>query len=467
MDLRIALRGVSRNKRRSAMTLLTVAVGAVAVLIFGAFIVFLARSVQTGAVQRTGHLALYKQGFTQWGAADPLGYNIPNYQEIIALLRNDAEIGPDLAVITPTQIVFGVAGNELAGTSKTFYGLGVIREDQYRMERWNEYQLPLKPLGPPIKDTEIEKGDIGIGLARMLRLCDGLKVPNCSPMRAPAASPAQATVPAGPDSQFSALLAQDREARASGGRGGRNRVDLLSPTTTGAPNVVSMYAVSASNMGSKDVDDNLVKMSLPLAQRLVYGRHAPAVSSIVLQLKSTSQLAPVQRRLSELEHQAMFHLEAKTFEDLVPLYGQALKFLGMIFVFISIIIAVIVLFSVVNTMGMSVMERTTEIGTMRALGSSKFEISAQFVTEGVVLGLLGSMLGAAMAWLISVMVNAANLKWSPPTSIEELPLKLLLVDHPQFVLYTCAALTALAALASVVPARRAALMDIGDALRHV
>lgn len=462
MDLRIAMRGVSRNKRRSAMTLMTLAVGAIAVLLFGAFILFLARSVETGAVQRTGHLALYKKGFSQWGAADPLGYNIPNYLDLMNMIRNDPEISPVLAVITPAQIVFGIAGNEAAGTSKTFYGVGLLREDQYRMERWNEYQLPLKPLGPPIKDTDIEKGDIGIGLARMLRLCNGLKVTNCVPASTSAIPAASQRSP-----HFAELLAQDNDARQSANRGTPNRIDLLSPTTTGAPNVVSMQVVSASNMGSKDLDDNLVKMSFSLAQRLVYGRHPPAASSIVLQLKSTAQLPAVQRKLTELSREGKWELEVKTFEDLVPIYGQALKFLSMIFVFIAIIISVIVLFSVVNTMGMSVMERTTEIGTMRALGSSRGEISTQFIVEGLVLGFLGSVLGATIAWLVSAAVNAANLKWSPPTSIEELPLKLLLLDHLQFVLCTCIVLTVLAAIASVIPARRAALMDIGDALRHV
>jgi len=116
---------------------------------------------------------------------------------------------------------------------------------------------------------------------------------------------------------------------------------------------------------------------------------------------------------------------------------------------------------------MSVMERTTEIGTMRSLGASRAEITAQFVIEGLILGLLGSTIGDGLAWLISVAVNAADLKWTPPTSIDQQPLKLMLGNFPSLLIYTCLALTLLATVASVWPARRASRMEVGDALRHV
>ena len=467
MDLVIALRGVVRNRRRSLATLLTLLVGTAAILLFGAFVVYLVRSFETGTVQRTGHLALYKKGFTLHGAADPLGYGIADYQAIIRLLQTDPQLGPMVAVVTPTQVAFGIAGNERAGKSKNFVGLGIVREDQYRMERWNAYGIVLKHLDPPIRDTDIDKGDIGVGLARLLEICSGLKVKDCGPKPAQAAAP-----PAAPASNpFAALLAQDQQDReaAAAAAGGprRDRIELLAPTAKGAPNIVGMVVVSASGMGSKDLDDSLVKMSLPLAQRLVYGRHPPAASSVVLQLKETSQVGDALRRVRSLIAERQLDLEVRTFRDLVPLYGQVINFLGMIFGFISTIIGIVVLFSVVNTMSMSVMERTTEIGTMRALGASRGEIGAQFVLEGTLIGAFGTVLGAALALLSAAIVNASNLKWSPPTSVEDLPLRILLSDQPAFVVLTCAALTVLCALAALSPARKAARMEIGDALRHV
>lgn len=453
----IALRGVVRNRRRSLATLLTLMVGTASLLLFGAFVVYLVQSFETGTVQRTGHLALYKKGFTRYGAADPLAYGIDDYAAISQRLQDDPQLGPMLAVLTPTQVAFGIAGNERAGKSKTFVGIGLVREDQFRMESWNDYGIALKHLDPPIRDTDIEKGDIGVGLARLLEICSGFKVKDCGAR--PTATPAA-------NNPFAALLAQDQALRQQGGTE-RERIELLAPTAHGAPNVVSMVVVSTSGMGSKDMDDSLVKMSLPLAQRLVYGRHPPAVSSLVVQLQQTRQLDVALPRLRALIEQQGLDLEVRTFRDLVPLYGQVISFLGMLFGFIASIIGVVVLFSVVNTMSVSVMERTSEIGTMRALGASRTEIGAQFVLEGTLIGAIGSTLGAVMALLIATVVNAARLTWSPPTSVEDLPLRILLSDLPGFVLVTCVVLTFLCALAALSPARKAAQMEIGDALRHV
>ncbi len=61
-----------------------------------------------------------------------------------------------------------------------------------------------------------------------------------------------------------------------------------------------------------------------------------------------------------------------------------------IFGFISVLIGAIVLFTVTNTMSMAVVERTVEIGTLRAIGLRRGGIRAMFVSEGIVLGCFGA-----------------------------------------------------------------------------
>jgi len=56
LTLKIAFRNIFRNTRRSITTLSTIAIGATAVLVFGAYITDIQYGVQTGAVQGTGHL---------------------------------------------------------------------------------------------------------------------------------------------------------------------------------------------------------------------------------------------------------------------------------------------------------------------------------------------------------------------------------------------------------------------------
>ena len=67
----------------------------------------------------------------------------------------------------------------------------------------------------------------------------------------------------------------------------------------------------------------------------------------------------------------------------------------MIFFFIFTIVLVIVVMSVVNTMSMTVMERTREIGTMRALGFKRAGVKLLFSIEGMLLGFSGACWAAS------------------------------------------------------------------------
>jgi len=63
--------------------------------------------------------------------------------------------------------------------------------------------------------------------------------------------------------------------------------------------------------------------------------------------------------------------------------------------------------SVINTMTMSVMERTREIGIRKAIGASDGQIMRQFIAEAAVIGLIGGLSGLALGWLIATGLNAA------------------------------------------------------------
>lgn len=63
--------------------------------------------------------------------------------------------------------------------------------------------------------------------------------------------------------------------------------------------------------------------------------------------------------------------------------------------------------SVINTMTMSVMERTREIGIRKAIGASDGQIMRQFVAEAAVIGLIGGLAGLALGWLMASGFNAA------------------------------------------------------------
>ncbi|AGK51100.1 ftsX-like permease family protein [Burkholderia thailandensis MSMB121] len=91
---------------------------------------------------------------------------------------------------------------------------------------------------------------------------------------------------------------------------------------------------------------------------------------------------------------------------------------GAIFGFIAVLIATIVMFTVGNTMNMAVMERTHEIGTLRAIGVRGAGIRRMFVCEDFLLGVCGAALGTLLVFGASFLINRAQLHWTPPGQTE-------------------------------------------------
>ena len=444
--IKIALRNILRNKRRSAMTIGAIAVGAVAMLVFASYLGFVVLGYRTGVVETVGHLAVYKNGYFEVGSGNPGGYGIADYDATMKLIHDDPVVGPTIEVLTPTVTLYGLASNSAIDTSKTFLGVGIVPSDHERMIRWNEYHLHG---GPPramtaMSDADPTRGVVGTGLARILGLCQPLQVADCvDPPNAP--------------HDFPDATSAD----------GLPKIDLLAAAAGGAPSIVNLTVTQAQGQGVKEFDDSFVAMHIALAQQLLYGKGEPKVTSIVLQLHHTADIPMVRQRLEALFKEKGLDLELRDYTELAPQYNQTVGMFDAIFAFISVIMGVIVLFAVINTMGMSVMERTNEIGTTRALGVRRRGIRRQFLAEGSMLGFIGATLGLVVAWAITVAINAANLTWIPPGQVTPVPFLVLFAGIPALIVFTWVGLILIATLAALAPAARAAKMPVVDALRHV
>jgi putative ABC transport system permease protein len=470
MMFKIAFRSIFRNTRRSLTTMLTIAIGTAATLVFGAYTIYVTYGLQTGTVQRVGHLTVYRDGYFNFGSGNPAIWGIDNYPSLLNLIRQDPVLAPAIEIATPVQSLFGIAGNFEGDASKTFLGTGFIPSDRDRMKRWNEYgvgSLALQHSG--LKDSDPSQGIVGAGLARILGMCERLHLDNCPIL--PRAAPTRTTVSAEattlPRQDFSDLVARDNPTGAASAADTRPRIDLLAATAGGAPNVVSLTIRRVEYQGVKELDDAYVGMHLALAQQLVYGRGEHKVTGIVLQLHRTEDMALVRERLTSLFRDHHLALEVRDFSELTPFYSQAINLFRSIFSFISVIIGVVVLFTVSNAMGMSVVERTDEIGTTRALGVRRSGIRRQFLLEGSMLGVLGATLGVLIAFAVAYAVNGSGLTWTPPGQVQPVPLKLYMFGAWGFVATIWAVLTIVAAIAAFLPANRAARLQIVDALRHV
>jgi putative ABC transport system permease protein len=464
-DLQLAARNLLRNRRRSLSTLLALAIGLVAILLFGGFKANIRYSMITTHVRAGGHLQIQHRDFYLYGTGNPTAYGIPRYQELMDAISKDPELAPLVNVVTPRLQLGGVAGNFEANVSTTVLGVAYVPEDVNRMRSWDEFLVPLADRPFRLQSAAGDAAVIGVGVARVLQLCERLQTPHCP--RPEAAKPmgggGQGAVPA----DIAALGAA--AASPLPGSGGGARIELLASSGRGAPNVAALNVIAAEDQGIKELDEVTVILQLPYAQRLVYGRNEPRVTAIMIQLRHTADMDAAKRRLEALLANRPGGgppLAVRTFQELNPFFGQAVGLFDVIFGFIFVLIGGIVLFTVSNTMNAAVVERTVEIGTLRAIGLRRGSLQRLFVMEGLLIGCCGGVAGIVAGLLLGWLVNHSGITWQPPSSSETVPLHLKIAGENATIFGTAIGLVIVAALSAWWPSYRAARLNVVEALRH-
>jgi len=118
---------------------------------------------------------------------------------------------------------------------------------------------------------------------------------------------------------------------------------------------------------------------------------------------------------------------------------------------------------IINTMVMSILERTREIGIMKAIGGSETEIKMIFFVEAAVIGLIGGIFGLILGWIVTKVANLVMNAQILPAG--EDPLSLFY--FPAWLILGALAFSLFISLAAALyPAMRAARIDPVKALRH-
>jgi putative ABC transport system permease protein len=462
-SLSLAFRNLVRNRRRSTTTVLAIAVGVLSILTFGGYSGNIRYGLETGYVQENGQFEILKKGYFDFGSGNPTAFGIAHYQRIIDTLRNDAVLGPLLSVVTPSLELGGIAGNSRDGVSRTIISDGVVVADVNAMRRWNDYNYPYKYKESELTGTSPDSAYIGTGVARVLLLCKELKVRDCPSPPVDEAAAAEPDAPAEiQDLTAGEKLSNARPATAD------PTIELLTSTGHGAPNVAELKVVKAVNMGVKSVDDMYVAMHLAEAQKLVYGSAGSRVTSILVQLHHSADMPAARARIEELLSTSLKgdDLDVRDFTELSPSFGQTIGLFKAIFGFIFILMGTIVLFLIGNTMSMSVIERTVEIGTLRSMGLKRRGIKWLFIAEALLLGVIGTALGVLLSLGVAWLINHGQLTWTPPGKIDPVPLTIRVWGDIPLLVTTSVILILVAAISAWIPSGRAGRMNIVDALRH-
>ena len=416
--LKLATRGLTRNRRRSVVTLLAIALGFASISLFAGY----THNVYDGLARQAihgellGHLSVSKRGMSTEGKLDPQRYllNGDEVSRISTLLKDE----PHVQLVAPRLALSGLASNGRASTIFIAEGISpaamqqlqenVLTAEELRSGMFNNVLKKLDPAHP-------EKVLLSQGLAAMLHLK--------------------------PDEQAA----------------------LLTNTMSGQANALDITVSGLFNTGNAGSNDKFIFMPLALAQALY---DVPNGADRLTVLLDDASLTEIMRpRLQDKLKAAGFDVEIKTWQELSDFYNQVHNMFDMIFGFIFSIVLTVVVMSVANSMGMTVIERTREIGTLRAIGLQRGGVIRLFAVESLLLTLFGCATGLLITIGVRYGINVAHVSYTPPNSASAVPL-LVDVDAGRSV-FTALMMLLVGTVAAYLPARRAAKQPVIEALGHV
>jgi putative ABC transport system permease protein len=222
-------------------------------------------------------------------------------------------------------------------------------------------------------------------------------------------------------------------------------ISLLTPTGRHVPlSVLGIASDNARLLGN-------ITISLALA-RQAFGQREDAVDFLAYHKGySDAQVQPaIDRLLASQFPQARSRTAAQFKQDQA---NQINTLLALIYVLLALSV-IVSLFGIVNTLILSIYERTRELGMMRAIGTSRKQVRQMIRYESVITALIGGVFGLVIGVVGAVLVTTFTLSGSG--YVQAFPIGTLLI------LLVIAALAGL--LAAQLPARRAARLDMLSAL---
>jgi len=192
------------------------------------------------------------------------------------------------------------------------------------------------------------------------------------------------------------------------------------------------------------------------------------VSEFAIRLKDFTRLDSVHAGLvsklsGTLNKQGKPIFEIHTWEKLSPFYNIA-NMIDVMTFFVKLMLISVVLISIMNVMIMAVYERIREIGTIAAIGTMPGRILSLFVTEGLLLGILGAILGSVAGVVIVLILNFSKIVFNFGRQQD---LVLAPAVDPWELITVSLLVIAVAVVASLQPAWKASRMEPIDALRHI
>jgi putative ABC transport system permease protein len=398
---KLALRNILRQKIHTTMTLMAVVCGVAGLILAGGWVNDIFLQLGEALIHsQSGHLQVYKQGFYAEGSRTPEKFLIQNPDALKGQIRAVGAVDD----VTARLSFSGLLSN--GRSDLPVVGEGVEPNKEAKLGSFMSITA-----GRQLADTDTFGIAVGFGLAQALKLKPG------------------------------------------------DRVTVLANTLDGALNTLDFEVIGVFQSFSNDYDARAVRIPLAAAQELLGTK---AANAVVISLKKTEDTERVAALLNE--HLAPSGLEIKTWVELNDFYKKTVELYKAQFGFLQLIILIMVLLSVSNSVNMSVFNRVGEFGTAMALGNRRAQVLRLIMTESVMLGLIGGMLGVVVGVVLALLISAVGIPMPPPPNANVGYTALIRVI-PEVLITAFFVGFAGTVLATLLPARRVSRTPVVEALR--
>lgn len=401
-DFRLASRNLSRNTQRTLVATLTVAFGIVAFLLAGGFIAWIFEQMRESAIHsQFGHVQIVRPAYFEKGIADPYAFLLPEK----ASEQQVVEKMPGFRSLAPRLAFSGLISH--GDTTIAFIGDGVDPVN----ERPVSTQVNVMS-GQDLVAADEKAVLLGEGLARSMGVAPG------------------------------------------------DTVVLLVTAANGSPSAVEVQVAGTFATTTKEYDDSALRLPIEVARKLMKVKGA---TSWVVLLDKTERTRDAVEYLEQQLPSAKF--EVVPWTALADFYNKTVVLFSKQVSVVKFIIGIIIVLTISNTQMMSVLERTTEIGTSLAIGLRRMTLMRMFVAEGALIGAVGGVLGVLLGYVLALAISAVGIPMPPPPGMARgFQGEILIVPQLAIDAFVLAVLTTFAA--SILPAWRASRMIIVDALRQ-
>lgn len=250
-------------------------------------------------------------------------------------------------------------------------------------------------------------------------------------------------------------------------------VDIITPNLKGGRLSLKKVATATFKVqgiffaGMNDFDSGLALVEYGEAQRLFgFEGFAGAISLRLKNVDHTNDIA------DSLRSHFSYPFSVITWIDMNYSFFSALKVEKAVMSILLFLIIIVAAFNIVSSLTMIVMEKTRDIGLLKALGATGFGIRMIFLIEGVLVGVIGVATGSAAGWWVATNINGIS-DWLERTTglavfpsdiyfFSEIPVELNVDD---LIPIAFAALAA-ASVGAFYPAHKAANLKPAESLRY-